>query len=358
MHVVVTGASGNVGSQVLPHLLREPAVTQVSGLCRRPPARQPAEFANVSWVSVDLDSTAAPGLLREVFTGADAVVHLAWRIQPSHDLDLMRRVNVDGSRLVAQAVVDAGVPALVYASSVGAYSPAPKDRRSDESWPTGGVGTSAYSRHKAAVERILDEVERDAPRLRVVRLRPGLIFQRQAASEIARYFLGPFVPASLVRRGLVPVVPAIDRLRFQAVHASDVGAAYAAAVVRDVRGAFNIAAEPVLDPTRLAELLGARLVPVPVRVLRGLLETTWRLRIQPTHPGWLDLALAAPVMDTNRARAELGWAPTRSSEDALLDLLAGMPGGAGGPTPVLAPYPSAPRRVADALRRLVSGGAG
>ena len=162
-----------------------------------------------------------------------------------------------------EAVAAAGVPALVYASSVGAYSPGPKDRRVDETWPTGGVPSSFYSRDKAEVERLLDAFEREQPGVRVVRLRPGLIFQRGAASEIRRLFAGPFLPSRLVDPRWIPIVPRHPRLRFQAVHADDVADAYRRAIVGDARGAFNVAAEPVLDGEALGRLLDARPVPVP-----------------------------------------------------------------------------------------------
>src|SRR5256885_11830653 len=101
----------------------------------------------------------------------------------------------------------AGVGALVFASSVGAYSPGPKDHRVDESWPTDGVETSFYSRHKAEVERMLDRFEHEFPGVRVVRLRPGLVFKREAAAEIRRYFAGPLLPGPLMREPLIPVIP-------------------------------------------------------------------------------------------------------------------------------------------------------
>jgi UDP-glucose 4-epimerase len=98
------------------------------------------------------------------------------------------------------AVVAERVLSLVYASSVGAYSPGPKDRRVDESWPTQGIPTSLYSRHKATVERELDRLASEQPRLRIVRLRPGLIFPRSAATEIRRLFVGPLLPRRLRAR--------------------------------------------------------------------------------------------------------------------------------------------------------------
>ena len=147
-------------------------------------------MAKVEWRSADV----AADDLTPHLDGADAVVHLAWAIQPSHDEATMERTNVEGSRRVFAAVAAAGVPALVHASSVGAYSPGPKDEPVAESWPTGGIPSSAYSRHKATVERLLDATELANPALRVVRLRPGLIFKTEAASEIRRLFLGPLVP--------------------------------------------------------------------------------------------------------------------------------------------------------------------
>ncbi len=109
----------------------------------------------------------------------------------------------------------AGVPSLVYASSVGAYSAGPKDRLVDESWPTEGISTSFYSRHKATVERELDRLADAHPRLRVVRLRPGLIFQRSAATEIRRLFAGPLLPTTLLRSRLAPFSPAVPGCAFR-----------------------------------------------------------------------------------------------------------------------------------------------
>src|SRR3954449_6794712 len=98
----------------------------------------------------------------------------------------------------------------------------------------------------------------------------GLIYERDASTDIRRYFVGPFLPNRLVDRRLLPVVPDVPRLAVQAVHADDVAEAYRLAVTEDVRGAFNIAADPILDPPELARILGARRVRVPARVLRTL----------------------------------------------------------------------------------------
>ena len=344
MRLVVVGATGNVGTSLLRAAGDDPTIRSVLGLARRRPG---LELPKVEWAQADIERDD----LVPHFGGADAVVHLAWRIQPSHDLASLERTNVEGSRRVFEAVAAARVPALVYASSIGAYSPGPKDRTIDESWPTEGLLTSFYSRHKSAVERILDAFEEEHPDVRVVRLRPALIFKREAASGIRRLFAGPLLPSPLLRRPFIPLFPNIPRLRFQAVHSLDVGEAYRLAATRDVRGAFNIAAGPVLDPPVLARLLGSRLAPFKGTALRGLAAMTWHLHLQPTPPGWVDLALSVPLLDATRARRELGWEPRHGADEAFLELLEGMREGAGLDTPPLSPATGGPLRV----RELLSG---
>ncbi len=328
MRVVLFGATGNAGTSFIRAASTDDAISTIVGVARRIPDRP---MPKTQWVSADITSDQLGPLVR----GADAVVHLAWLIQPSRDLKTLHDVNVDGSRRVFEATVAERVPALVYASSVGAYSLGPKDRPVDESWPTEGVSTSFYSRHKAATERMLDRLEAEHPQMRVVRLRPGLIFKRDSATEQRRLFAGPFVPRRLLRKELIPIVPDIDRLRFQCVHSHDIGEAYRLAVTGDARGAFNVAADPILGVAELADLLDAKPVKMRASTLYALWSASYRLRLHPTPAGWLDLALQTPVMDTRRAREVLGWTPRHDAGETLLELIEGMRDGAGIDTPAL-----------------------
>jgi nucleoside-diphosphate-sugar epimerase len=180
-------------------------------------------------------------------------------------------------------------------------------------------------------------------------MRPGFIFKREAGSGIRRLFAGPLLPSPLVHPAFLPFVPDHPRLRFQAVHSLDVGDAYRRAIVEDVRGAFNLAADPVLDSAELARILGARRLRVDPRLLRAAVRLSWRLHLQPTPDGWIDLAFAVPVLDTTRARTELGWTPRYSSGEALLEALAGIRERAGLDTPPLAPASGGPLRVKELL---------
>jgi UDP-glucose 4-epimerase len=343
MRIVVVGATGNIGTSVLRSLEKEDSVESVLGLARRLPD---LTMPKVEWASADVvDDDLIPH-----FTGADAVVLLAWLIQPSRDLTKQWMVNVEGSTRVARAAKEAGVRSLVYASSVGAYSAGPKDRRVDESWPTGGVPSSYYGRHKAEVERRLDRFEAEAPDVRLVRMRPGLVFKREAAVGIRRLFAGPFFPNVLANPALINVVPDIENLRSQVVHSYDVGEAFRLAIVNeDARGPFNLAAEPVLDANEIGRILNARPVPMSAQLVRASAGLSWALRLQPVPPGWLDLSRNVPIMDTARARTELGWTPQHSADEALLDLLEGLRTGSGLDTPPLSSKTGGRFRIREIL---------
>jgi hypothetical protein len=105
----------------------------------------------------------------------------------------------------------------------------------------------------------------------------------------------------------------------------------------DARGAFNLAADPVLDADRLADILGSRAITGPASMARAALATLWHLHVVPAEPALLDLVLAVPELDVTRARQVLGWAPTTSSVDALRETLIGLRSNEGGPSAPLAP---------------------
>ncbi|MFF9817322.1 SDR family oxidoreductase [Streptomyces sp. NPDC014006] len=329
--IVVTGATGNVGTSVVRLLSEDPQVGSVLGLARRVPDWSPPK---TEWSAVDLASERAG--LAERFAGADAVIHLAWAFQPTHDPATTWRTNVLGSIRVFEAVAAARVPALVHASSVGAYSPGPKDHAVDESWPTHGWPDAAYCREKAYLERTLDTFEREHTETRVVRMRPAFLFKRESASEQRRIFGGRFLPGPLARPELLPFLPDIPGLRVQALHTDDAARAYQLAVASDVRGAFNLAAEPPLDARVLGELLGARPVRLPRTAARSAIAAAWGLHLLPASPHLFDAVLRLPLMDCTRARVELGWLPERSATDVIQEFLEGLQQGAGAKTAPMA----------------------
>jgi UDP-glucose 4-epimerase len=332
MRVVVLGATGNVGSALLGSLAGDDRIDEIVGFARRAPS---LSLPKTRWVTGDIRSAD----LAALFYGAAAVVNLVWKIQPSRVRGETRSVNIDGTERVIEAVRRSRVPVLVHASSLAAYSPGPDDPLSmvDETWPTGGISTSFYSRDKAAAERRLDALESELPNLRLVRLRPGMIFQRSAAEQIRRYFLGPFWPSPVVRPGLGPVAPVPRDLHVQVVHAEDVAEAYRLAIVSpQAVGAYNVAARDPLSPRTIASTVGGVPVPLSARQLRRLADLSWKARLQPTPPGWVDLAFMSPLMDTSRLTS-LGWTPRHTGQSTLRELLEGLRDRTGGSTAPLVP---------------------
>ncbi len=343
MRVVVTGASGNIGTGVLEALERDPAVDVVVAVARRIPDPDASAAGKVRWVAADV----ARDDLAPAMAGAHAVVHLAWILNPSRDREELRRVNAGGSARVFAAAVAAGATTVLHASSIGAYRPGPKGRRVDEAWPTDGIPGFSYSEDKVAVERHLDGLEAAHPGVRFVRMRPALVLKRGAAAHLRRELVGAWLPGRLVWPEKLPLLPHNDRLRVQIAHTSDVAEAFRLAVHADVRGAFNLAADPVVDARSFAARTGGRALPVPVLPLKVVHQVAHVLRIVPGEPGWTDETLQSPLVDWGRARRELGWEPAISSLDALLETLQGLRDGAGEPTPPLEPHAGGPLRIKE-----------
>lgn len=193
-----------------------------------------------------------------------------------------------------------------------------------------------YTREKAYVERVLDTFERDTPAVRVVRIRPAFVFKQTAAQEQRRIFAGRFFPGQLVRPALIPLIPDLPGLTVQVVHTSDVAKAFTLAALNGVRGAFNIATDPVADARLLAKLLNARVIHLPAAPVRAMLATAWRLRLIPASPDLFDAVLRLPIMDTTRARTVLGWAPSYTAHQTVEEFLTGLRDPQALPTPPLA----------------------
>ena len=339
--VAVTGATGNVGTALL-RRLTDPGsgIAEVRGLARRQPPTT-APYDRVRWHLVDLGSSTSETQLPAFLDGVDAVVHLAWALQPGRRPDRLREVNVDGTRRVVTAAVAAGVRHVVHMSSLGAYAPAAVGQRVTEDWPVTGIPSAQYSRDKSAAEQVVGHVVGRRPEVTLTVVRPTLVLQPEAASSIGRYFLGPVVhvaaralPGALAR--LLPLPAPALQLGF--VHADDVADAIVRMLDRRVPGPFNLSGEPLVDAGELARVLGTRRIPVPAPLVRTALSAAFHARLVPTEPGWLDIALEAPALDTARARTVLGWTPQHRGDEVLRQFVAALGGGDGVPGhPVLAP---------------------
>ncbi|MEQ7127682.1 NAD-dependent epimerase/dehydratase family protein [Actinopolymorpha sp. B11F2] len=350
VRVVVTGASGSVGTALLRSV---PAHDwSILAVARRIPSWRRPPYDRARWLSCDVGDSAAISVLARTFTGAAAVVHLAWAISPRSDDPPRSRTNIGGTRHVLQAIERAGVPHLIFASSVAAYAPPPRWALVDEGAPLGGIPSSAYSRDKATVESMLDDFERRCPSTRVARIRPCAVVQHDAGAQLASWTMSPLIPSQVIGQRWLPV-PLWRGLRAQIIHAEDVASALWSIVQTGAEGAFNLASSPVLSRSDLGRILGGFALPLPRRLLSALAWPTWRIGLQPSHPGWLAMADQAALVTTERARAELRWSPQHSADAALADCAAGIRATAHPPSPAL--QPEHPSDIYGRLRALHLG---
>jgi nucleoside-diphosphate-sugar epimerase len=225
-------------------------------------------------------------------------------------------------------------------SSIGAYAAGSRGQRVAEDWPVTGIPTSQYSRDKAEAEHVLRQVLGNHPDVVQSIVRPTLILQPEAASEIGRYFLGPLLygaaralPGAVARRLPLP----LPDLAIGFVHSDDVADGFARILDRRAPGPFNLAAEPLLDARALARALDSTRVPVPAVALRAALQVAFTAHLVPTEPGWLDMGTQLPGLDTTRARTLLDWLPRYAGDDVVRHFVAALGRGEGAPGPLLVP---------------------
>lgn len=294
--IVITGASGNVGTALLRRLTADDSDYEIVGISRRRPPSDDV-YRSAHWHELDLADSGVELELLKVFRGAACVVHLAWGFQPTRNRRYLDAVGVNGSAAVLSAAHNAKVPHLLHMSSVGTYAAGRYGQKVDETFSTAGIPSSAYSRAKSAVEHMLDGYEGHNPDgVGITRMRPGFILQRDAALGLRRYTLPAYVDPRWVR--WLPLLPLDRSLSVSIVHADDVADACVKAIERRALGPFNLAAEPPVGRDDIAKALRARPIHVPSPLLGLLVAASWRARLQPLDRGW-----------TWRFRCRC-WAPT------------------------------------------------
>jgi UDP-glucose 4-epimerase len=319
MRVAVTGPTGDIGRALLRTLEIDDRVETVVGMARRPFDPASMGLTKTVYQQGDMTDRAAVDALVE---GADAVVHLAFIIL---DAGRSEQVNLDGSRTVFEATVAAGVPRLVYASSVAAYgfhADNPQPLREDV--PTRGTDSHPYSAQKAALEEVLRESLAGAKTEAWV-FRPCIVAGEDApllVDQIPFVRWGDKLPG--VVRSLLDQVPALKPVLpdpgvpFQLVHHDDVAAALQAAIAgKGKPGVYNLAAPGECTVSQLAAALGYYSVRVPALAVDATSQIVSRLPFMPAEASWIDTFSTPVIMDTTKAQQQLGWHPQHDARDTL-----------------------------------------
>ncbi|MEB4208774.1 NAD-dependent epimerase/dehydratase family protein [Mycobacterium sp. 94-17] len=324
--VAVTGPTGEIGISAVTALEREPAVDSIIGMARRPFDPSSRGWLKTTYQQGDiLDRDAVGALVAQ----ADVVVHLAFIIMGSRDESA--RVNLEGTHNVFEATVAAGRPQrLVHTSSVAAYgyhsdNPVPLT----EDVATRGSAEHYYSEQKAACEQLLADITKDSS-LEVFVLRPCVVAGPDATA-LADAMPWNQLPGPV--RAVVKAVQAVPVLKpvvpdpgfpLQLVHHDDVATAIAlAATAPAPSGAYNIAGDGVVTVADVARALGGRPVRVPAVAATAASAAISRVPRVPSMLEWLHTARTSMVMDTTKAKTQLGWRPLHSSAETLRALAAG-----------------------------------
>jgi nucleoside-diphosphate-sugar epimerase len=321
--VAVTGPTGEIGISAVTALEREPAVDAIIGMARRPFDPSSRGWLKTTYQQGDiLDREAVDALVAR----ADVVIHLAFIIMGSRDESA--RVNLQGTRNLFEATVAAERPRrLVYTSSVAAYgyhsdNPVPLT----EDVAPRGSAEHYYSEQKAACEALLADITRDSP-LEVFVLRPCIVAGPKATA-LADAMPWNQLPGPV--RAVVKAVPALKPVvpdpgyPLQLVHHDDVATAIAlAATAPAPPGVYNIAGDGVVTVADVAKALGGRPVRVPAVAATAASAAISRVPRVPSMLEWLHTARTSMVMDTSKAKTQLGWRPLHSSAETLEALAAG-----------------------------------
>ncbi len=322
--VAVTGPTGTFGSGLVPLLQDDERIARIVGIARRP--FDPAERG---WTKMEYrrGDVRDPDALAEAFAGVDVVVHLAFLITGNASRETTRAINVDGTLNVFRAAAAAGARRFVYASSVAAYGFHPDTPELvDEEWPVRPAARLFYAQEKAELEDLLTTQAVGAPDMALYMLRPPVVVGPNVVGG-KDVLPGPLAPLgralfSRPRRLPVPVPMAVPALPLQLIHEEDVGRALQLCVVAaGPPGAYNIAGDGVLTAADVAREFGAIPLPLPAAPAQFAARAVARLPFLLPAAEWVEAASRPVIMDTAKAREQLGWEPRFTGLEALRDTL-------------------------------------
>jgi nucleoside-diphosphate-sugar epimerase len=323
----VTGPTGTFGYGLMPLLQAEPRISRIVGIARRPFDPEEHGWTKMQYRRGDVRDQDA---LREAFADADVVVHLAFMITGTASARTIRAINIEGTLNAFRAARDAGAERFVYASSVAAYGFHPDNPVGmKEDWPVRPAARLFYAKEKAELEQLLqdDAAQNDLPALYL--LRPPIVLGPHAVG--AKDALpGPVAEAGrrvldFVGRLPVPIPVLTAGVQLQFIHEEDVGRALLRCVLGEgPPGAYNIAGDGVLTGADVARELGLAPLSIPARVVHTAARAAASLPRPPLVPPvteWVEAISHPAIMDTTKARTELGWTPRFSGLEALRDTL-------------------------------------
>jgi UDP-glucose 4-epimerase len=328
MKYVITGGSGYIGSRLVELLAaREDTERIVITDIKAPPVPWP----KTTYVELDVRDKSLRQLLEA--EEPDALVHLAFVLNPMRDEATMYDIDVNGTGVVLDAASRAGVSHLLVASSTTAYGAWPDNPVPlSEDDPVRGMPSYEYARDKTEIDRMCQLWAARHPERSMTIVRPCIVFGPSVDNYIVRFWMNaPFIP---LLDGADP--------ELQYVHEEDVVDALSRLLLERKAGIFNLTSDGTVSQSEGAALAGLKTREIKYESYRRLASTFWRLRVPRVEapPGQLDFLRYPWIASNERIKSELGWKPRYSSREAFVAAL-GAKGKLAGP----AAKPPAPQRV-------------
>jgi UDP-glucose 4-epimerase len=302
---LLTGGSGYLGSRLVDRLSRRPD-TELIVICDLVPPRGPY-LPKTRFERVDVrDRERVRAVLEE--TRPDALLHLAFLLDPVHDEQLMYDVDVNGTHNVLEAAADAGTQQVVVTSSAVAYGAFPDNPVPlTEDDPVRGVATFSYARDKTESDRLCQLWAAAHPDRVTTIVRPCIVF-------------GPNVNNSLVRlwtkQAFFVDSGQLDN-PIQFLHEDDLVEAAVALLLGRHGGAFNVAGDGEMTQRECAETIGVPIRRMPVRAYRKLAAAAWRARLSESPPGQVEFALHPWIVSTEKLKRTTGWRPRYGTRETF-----------------------------------------
>ena len=328
--VAVTGPTGTFGFGLIPLLQADDRIAAITGIARRPFDPAAHGWAKLRYREGDVRDRAA---LQQAFAGADVIVHLAFNLTGRADRATIRAINVEGTMNAFAAAAAAGAERFVYASSAAAYGFADGNPIGmTEEWPTRPARHLFYAQQKAEIEGLMHDAAAAHPALGLYLLRPPIVVGPHIVG--AKTFVpAPLEPAARRIAGLLlrlPVAPPVlvPALALQFIHEADVGEALRLCVLgAGPPGAYNVAGDGEVTLADIAREAGLRATAVPQAPVRAAARLLAALPLAPPSLGWAEAFSNPAIVDTRKARRELGWRPRYTGLEALRETLAAQRGG-------------------------------
>jgi UDP-glucose 4-epimerase len=310
-NIFVTGMSGYLGTRLIRRFRKRSDIGDIAGIDLKPPSTKDAASETAAFYPTDIRDPAVADLMNR--HKADTLFHLAFVVQPIRDHQKMHDIDINGTKNVLEAARNAGVRHVIAVSSTLAYGAHPDNpEKLTEDMPLRGNKTFPYGHFKAVTDQMIQDFAAQNPDMTVTILRPCTVFGPHIDNYVSRML---FLPVTFCVKGYDPPV--------QFLHEDDFVDACEVAMEKRLPGAFNITGNGTLTITRIAEILGTRVLPVQAWLLYPALESLWRMhfpRIE-VNRGYLDYIRYPFVADNRKAKTALGFTPRYTSQQALKQMI-------------------------------------